>query len=164
MHNLKNYDSHLIIQGLGKLNLKINVIPNGLEKYMGFTINNKLIYIESFQYLSSSLDSLVKNLSKNDFKYLSQEFDDNVLGLVKQKGFYPDKCMNYFEKFKEELSGKERFHSSLTGRNINGKEFEHAFNVWNKSEMKTMKYYSDLCLKYDVLLLAGVFENLEILA
>ena len=37
-HNLKNYDSHLIIQELGKFNLKINIIPNGLEKYMSFNI------------------------------------------------------------------------------------------------------------------------------
>ena len=42
IHNLKNYDSHLIVQELGKFNLKINVIPNGLGKYMSFTINNKL--------------------------------------------------------------------------------------------------------------------------
>ena len=27
-HNLKNYDSHLIMRELGKFNLKINVIPN----------------------------------------------------------------------------------------------------------------------------------------
>ena len=39
-HNLKNYDSHLIIEELDKFNLKISVIPNGLEKYMSFTINN----------------------------------------------------------------------------------------------------------------------------
>ena len=38
-HNLKNYDSHFIMQELGKFNLKISVIPNGLEKYMSFTIN-----------------------------------------------------------------------------------------------------------------------------
>ena len=31
-HNLKNYDFHLIMQELGKFNLKINVIPNGLKK------------------------------------------------------------------------------------------------------------------------------------
>ena len=33
----------------------------------------------SFQFLNSSLDSLVKSASKDDFKYLSQEFDNNVL-------------------------------------------------------------------------------------
>ena len=54
-HNLKNYDSHLIIQELGKFNLKINVIQSGLEKYMNFSINNKLSFIDSFQFLSSSL-------------------------------------------------------------------------------------------------------------
>ena len=39
-HNLKNYDSHLIMQELGKFNLKKSVKPNGLEKYMSFTVNN----------------------------------------------------------------------------------------------------------------------------
>ena len=59
-HKLQNYDSHLIMQELGKFNLKINVIPNGLEKYMSFTISNKLDFIDSFQFPSSSLGSLVK--------------------------------------------------------------------------------------------------------
>ena len=53
-HNLKQYDSHLIVQKLGKFNLRINVIPNRLEKYMSFSINNKLSFIDSFQFLSSS--------------------------------------------------------------------------------------------------------------
>ena len=75
------------MQELGKLNLKLNVIPNGLEKYMSFSINNKLSFIDNLQFLSSSLDSLVKNLAKDDFKYLSQEFDYNVLDLFKQKGW-----------------------------------------------------------------------------
>ena len=73
-HNLKNYDSHLIMQELGKFNLKISVMPNGLEKYMSFTINNKLGFIDSFQFLSSSLDSLAKNLNKDDFKCLNHKF------------------------------------------------------------------------------------------
>ena len=44
----------------GKFDIKINVIPNGLEKCMSFTINNKLSFIDSFQFLSSSIDSSVK--------------------------------------------------------------------------------------------------------
>ena len=68
-NNLKNYNSHLIMQQLGKFNLEIYIIPNGLEEYMTFTINNnKLSFIDSFQFLSSSLDSLVKHLNKDDFK------------------------------------------------------------------------------------------------
>ena len=70
------------MQELGKFNLKINAIPNGLEKYMSFSIDNKLSFIDSFQFLSSSLHSLVKNLNKDDFKYLSQEIDNKVLHLL----------------------------------------------------------------------------------
>ena len=64
------------------MNLKINDITSGLEKYKSFTIKNKLNFIDGFQFLSSSLDNLVKNSRKDGFKYLSQEFDNNVLDLV----------------------------------------------------------------------------------
>ena len=82
------------MQKLGKFTLTINAIPNGLEKYMSFSINNKLSFFDSFQFCSSSLDSLVKNLRKDDFKYLSQEFDTNGLDLVKQSGFYPNEYVS----------------------------------------------------------------------
>ena len=41
MSCLKRYDSHLTMQELDKFNLKISVIPKGLEKYMSLAINNK---------------------------------------------------------------------------------------------------------------------------
>ena len=55
------------MQGPGKSTLKINVIPNGLEKYMSFSINNKLSFIDSFQFLSFPLDSLVKKFKQRSF-------------------------------------------------------------------------------------------------
>ena len=66
-YNLKKYDSYLIMQELGTFNLEITVIANGLEKYMSYIINNKLSSIDSVQFLSFSLYSLVKDLSKNNF-------------------------------------------------------------------------------------------------
>ena len=56
------------MQELGKFNLKINVIPNGLEKYISVNINNKLNFTDICQFLSSSLDSIVKNLINDHFK------------------------------------------------------------------------------------------------
>ena len=47
IHNLKNQDSHFMMQELGKFSLKISVMRNRLEKYMGFTISNRLSFIES---------------------------------------------------------------------------------------------------------------------
>ena len=43
------------------------------------------------QFMNSSLNKLVKNLSGNDFKYLTQEFSGDLLELAKQKGVYPYK-------------------------------------------------------------------------
>ena len=124
---------------------------------MSFIINNKLVFIDSFQFLSSSLDSLVRNLSKDYIKYLIEEFDTNVLDLAKENKFYPHQYKSDFEKFKDELSCKENFYSFLTDRKNTDKS-EHVLNVWNKFKMKTMIDYHDLYLKFDVLLLAGVFQ------
>ena len=68
---------------------------------MSFTSNNKLSFIDSFQFQSSSLDSLVKSLNEDDFRYWSQKFDKNKLDLDKKKWFYPYEYMSDFEKFKE---------------------------------------------------------------
>ena len=48
---------------------------------MRFTITNKLIFIEGFHFLLSSLGSLINNLGKDDFKYSSQKIDNKVLDL-----------------------------------------------------------------------------------
>ena len=68
-HNLRGYDSHLKIKEISKFDVKVSVMPNGLEKYMAFTINRKLVFVDSMQFMNSGLDSLVKNLMDEDFKY-----------------------------------------------------------------------------------------------
>ena len=65
-HNLRGYDSHLIFSVLDEFNLKISVIPNGLEKYMAFFLGKNLVFIGSTQFMNFSLDKLVKNLSDED--------------------------------------------------------------------------------------------------
>ena len=41
------------------------------------------------QFMNSSLKKLVKNLSADDFKYLTQEFGSKNLELLKEKGAFP---------------------------------------------------------------------------
>ena len=71
--------------------------------------------------------------------------------------------MSDHEKFRK-FPSKEKLYSSLTDRKSNNKEYKHFPNFSKKFEMKMIKDYHDLHLKYDVLLLADVFENLEIRA
>ena len=79
---MRGYENHLIMKEMGKFDVRISVIPNGLEKYMTFTINKNLVFIDSMQFMNSSLDSLAKSLSDNNFKYFSEEFCGELLELV----------------------------------------------------------------------------------
>ena len=45
---------------------------------MSFSLDNKLVFIDSFQ-IFFNFSSSVKNFGGNDFKHLSQEFDREVL-------------------------------------------------------------------------------------
>ena len=159
-HNLRGYDSHLIFTELIKFNVKSIVLPNGLEKYMAFTINRSLVFIDSMHFMNSSLDSSVKNLMCEDFKYLSEEFSGEQLRLVKEKGVHLYQCMDSFKRFDgDKLPDKSKFFSSLKDKCINKEEYDRAIRVLNTFKIKNLGEYHDLYLKTDVLLLADVFEK-----
>ena len=65
--------------------MKIDVIPNGLEKYIAFFLNKNLLFIDSMQFMNSSLERLVKNLTDDDFKYLTEEFISKNSELLKKR-------------------------------------------------------------------------------
>ena len=158
-YNLKGYDSHLIFSVLHKINLKNNVIPNGLAKHMAFFLNKNLVFIDSMQFMNSSLDKLVKNLSDEDFKYLVEEFGFDNLKLLKQKGDYPYEYMNSFEKFDEDKLPARKYFFSLTkkGKIDNDGKISDAHKsidnclmcekIWNEFEMQNMGDYHDHYLK-----------------
>ena len=173
-HNLRGYDSHFIMQKLGQIvkkhtyknnkgedkQMNINAIPNNMEKYMAFMLGNHLTFIDSFQFMSSSLDKLVSNLPAEALKYTSERFKKEKLSLMTRKGVYPYDYMDSFDKFnKTELPTKEEFYSILIDEHISNEDYTHAQNVWNTFKLQTMGEYHDLYLKSDILLLADVFEN-----
>ena len=174
-HNLSGYDSHLFIKNLGFTDGNIDCIPNNEEKYISFTknivtgsykeektkpIKHKIRFIDSFKFMSTSLDSLVNNLPDDAFNNLERCYTDDKLSLVKRKGVYPYEYMDSLERFKEnKLPPKEAFYSRLTGEGISDEDYEHAEKVWKVFGMKTLQDYHDLYNATDVLLLADVFEN-----
>ena len=176
-HNLRGYDSHFIMQQIGKIakehtytnkkgekiEMNINCIPNNMEKYMAFMLGNHLVFLDSFQFMSSSLDNLIKNLPDEAFKYTKQGFKKEQFELMKQKGVYPYDYMDSFDKFnKTELPNKDEFYSILNNEHITNEQYNHAQNVWKCFDLKTMGDYHDLYLKSDILLLADVFENFRV--
>ena len=176
MHNLSGYDSHLFIKNLGFTEGNIDCIANNDEKYITFSKNIKVDYmnrekkyvpglykirfIDSLKFMNESLDSLVNNLRGDAFKNLEKYYSGDKLNLVKRKGVYPYDYMDTEERFKENcLPPKEAFYSKLNGGGITDKDYEHAKKVWDVFEMKTLGEYHNLYNETDVLLLADVFEN-----
>ena len=85
----------------------------GQKNTSHFFFNKNLTFIDCMQSMSFSLDKLVKNLSDDDFKYLTEEFGSENLELLKQKCAYPYEYMNSFERFNEKkLSIRNCFYSS----------------------------------------------------
>ena len=176
-HNLSGYDSHLFIKNLGYTDGNIDCIPNNEEKYISFTkntvtgsytnkegktkpIKHKIRFIDSFKFMSTSLESLVNNLPDDAFNNLERYYKGEKLNLVKGKGVYPYEYMDSLERFKEnKLPPKEAFYSRLMGEGISNEDYERAKKVWKVFGMKTLQDYHDLYNVTDVLLLADVFEN-----
>ena len=127
---------------------------------MAFMLGNHLTFINSFQFMSFSLDKLVSILLKDDLIYTSKAFKGKRLDLMSQKGVYPSDFMDSFEKFNlRELPTKDQFYSIINDEHITDDEYIHAKEVWDTFYIKTMGDYHDLYLVSDMLLLIDVFEN-----
>ena len=177
-HNLAGYDAHLFIRELSKYTEHMGVISKNVEDYISLSIkvevdkyidkegNEKskeieLRFIDSFKFMSSSLDSPVNNLAKGDHKFSGfEEYSDKQRELLIRKGIYPYEYMSSWDKFNEgRLPSKDKFYSNLNMSGVSDKEYEHACKVWNEFGVKNMGEYHDLCLKTDTILLANVFES-----
>ena len=176
-HNLTGYDSHLFIKKLGVTAGTIDCIPNNEENYISFskTIktgeyinkegetkdkNFKIVFKDSLKFMASSIEALVNNLSKDDFKNLEKYFTPEQIKLLKQKGFYPYDYMDNIEKLKDPKPPPQKaFYSKLTGEGISNINYYHVLKVWRTFKMKNFKTYHEIYNKTDVLLLADVFEK-----
>ena len=175
-HNLQGYDAHLFIKELARLPGDLFCIPSTEEKYISFSKKIKvdeypgyygaliplyfeIRFIDSFKFLQTSLANLVGNLQPEDFLNTKKVFKKNV-DLLTRKGVYPYDYVSSIEKLSEtQLPPKEEFYSKLNDEDITDDDYQHAINVWNTFECKSIRDYHNLYLKSDVLLLSDVFEN-----
>ena len=122
--------------------------------------------------MNTSLDKLVKKITAEHFKYLTEEFGSKNLELLKEKGGYPYEYMNSFKKINQEkLLDKKCFYrwtkDGTAGRNgenlddyISDEDYLTCKKIWNEFNIKNIGDYHDHYLKKDALLLADVFEKL----
>ena len=159
-HNLRGYDSHLLMQAMSKVEGKVSCIPNNTEKYISLSLG-QLRFIDSAQFLLASLDRLVSANQPEAFRVTAKyEPDEKKRSLLFRKGVYPYEYMDSWGRFTEpQLPPKEAFYSKLSDEHISDGDYGHAQKVWETFGCRSLGDYHDLYLRTDVLLLADVFET-----
>ena len=110
--------------------------------------------------MGESLEKLVNNLPKDDFKCMTMNCSIEKLPLLLRKEIFPYEYWDSPARFDERLlPPPEAFYSRLMDEEISEEDYKHAQNVWKTFNIETLADYHDLYLKSDVLLLADVFEN-----
>ena len=156
-HNLRVYDAHHLMQAMSQLQREVKCVANNMEKYITFSVGG-LRFIDSLNFLQSSLDSLVSATPKDSLRNTAEISKGSEL--LFKKGIYPYEYMDSWHRFEEtNIPEKEHFYSKLNDEHITDDEYEHAKKVWETFGCKTLGDYHDLYVKTDVTLLADVFEN-----
>lgn len=178
MHNLSGYDAHLFIKKLATYyNGHLSVIPNNSEQYISFTKvvdestsskSNKekirLQFIDSYRFMPSSLSdlaSLIPSCKKRIlYSECGGEYTAEQIKMLERKGVFPYDYVDSIERLNETaLPSKDEFYNKLNEDSIDDDEYAFACSIWEKFDIKTLRQYSELYLKTDVLLLADIFEN-----
>ncbi len=172
MHNFRGYDSHHICRNaIGRMgHWNVSVIPSTKEMYLTLSakfqvdVNPKtkrkvfmtIRFIDSLQFLHSSLASLSANLPELIHTYKMDCMDKSILT---GKGHFPYAYLDNEEKLKEtSLPPKDAFTSDLTKDEITDEDYQQAQRAWKSFRCQTLLDYLLHYSKLDTYLLADVFE------
>ena len=175
VHNLSKYDAYHLLKYIEiQSKEKLTVIPCNSETYISFSFfvpvgksrDDKQLYeefrfLDSYCFLSWSLDALVTTLETKDYCQLSNHFQKNC-DILQKKGVFPYSFFDSFEKLSEKLLPQhaDQWINSLSGQiDVSEEDIQHANKVWNMFGCKKLGDYLMLYLKTDVILLADVFEK-----
>ena len=189
-HNFRGYDCHVICRYVklsSQKNFKLGTIPLTKEKYLSLSIKwkvnefkklntdtreyevvslyNEIRFLDSFQFLSSSLETLMDQLGGNNslFYHLGCILgkDTETFNLAKKKGVYPYTYIDSLERLSEtKLPSINHFCGGLNDDElISTDKYKYACDVWEKLSCQTLWDYTSFYQKVDIVGLADVFEK-----
>ena len=137
--NFSNYDCHMFFKRLVELKkdkTKFKIIPKTNEEYIAVKYGC-IRLIDSYRFLSQSLDKLVKNLDEDDFKILKREFPDKWKYLNK-KIAYPYQYFNSIDDYQKPVDNLkiEDFFSKLKNKCPDDDEIERTKEVIKSFDIK----------------------------
>ena len=176
-HNFKGYDGHLICkQAIGEMpDWHLSVIPTTHEKYMSLRANVavgktkkgrtrffQIVFLDSFQFLSSSLATLAGNLDHLPFteQRMRARFPGISDAVIRRKGVFPYSYFNSPARLQDScLPPIQQFKDDLTGAECTPEEYAHAQRAWSELGCRTFREYLVRYLHLDIYLLTDVFEK-----
>ena len=161
-HNFSNYDCHMFFKKLVDLKkdkVKFKIIPKTNEEYIAVKYGC-IRLIDSYRFLSESLDKLIKKLNEDDFKILKKEFPDKWQYLNKKLA-YPYEYFNSIDDYKKHVDNlkRENFFSKLKNDYPDDGEIERTREIIKLFNIKDGEELTKLYCKRDVILLADVMEK-----
>ena len=176
-HNFKGYDSHLICkQAIGEMpGWHLSVIPLTHEKYLslrarvevGKTQTGKarffqIIFIDSYQFLSSSLATIVQSLDSLPFteQHMRARYPNVSDTVIRRKGVFPYSYFNSPSRLQDSsLPPIEEFKDDLSGAECSAEDYAHAQRAWSELGCGCLRQYTVAYLYLDICLLVDGFEE-----
>ena len=164
IHNLSNYDSHLILSEIYKYTRSsIRVIPKNSEKYLSFFLDS-FVFIDSYQFLNTSLSKLANLLASEDPQEFKQTTayikNQKLLPFALRKGIMCYDYIDNLDRLKEtSLPPQRKFFNSLTNEHISLTDYLYAKKMFKAFGCKNLGEYLTLYLQIDTMILCDVFES-----
>ena len=151
-HNLRGYDSHLLMQAISKVDGRLSCIPNNRS----ISSLGQLRFIDSAQFLLASLEKLAAANPPETFQITAQHKPNRERWeLLMRKGVYPYEYMDTWDCFTEPRLPRRR---SSTASSLMRISVTRTTPMHRRSG-RPLGAYSNLYCRTDVLLLADVFET-----
>ena len=165
-HNLSGYSTHLFIREVGAHTSDMEVIAKNKEDYTSFSIKvpvekyidkngeekDKLIelrFIGSFKFMSSSLNSLTKNLVRGGKELFGfGDYSEVQYDLLTRKEVYPYEYVNSWDRFSEtQLPPIDVFYSNQNMSSMSVEDYQHTQQAWKEFGIHNLGDYHDLYLE-----------------
>jgi hypothetical protein len=175
-HNLSHYDAFHIIKALDSREFEhFSAIPLQGEAFLSFNVDG-LAFLDSFKFMSASLDRLVKQKAKGPldiaFPLFSRwlrswcsepdrpAYSEELLRMCCQKGEFPYDWFSHPSKLDDtSLPAIEHWRSVIHQKDCSPADHQTAVSMWDALHCRTFADYHDFYLMQDVLLMSDVFED-----
>ena len=162
VHNSMSYDINYIISKLENAS-NVRILAKNTERPLTLRMKGNLVFIDSLNFLSGSLDHLASKLPQNDLdEYLCwlTRRDARRTHLLLHKAALPYDFIDSADKLNvNNLPPIDAIYNRLTDTALSQEDSLRAQKIWLEFDCSTLKDYMEVYVTLDVLLLAAMFEN-----